>query len=219
MRQKLLLAGTQQFPLNTIVTNGTIPLPDWRERVVFAISIDGPKEYHDQIRGNGKYELTRRNVLAATGRKMYIHTVLNRFSWRHVEEMVADWLKTNVKGIGFSLHTPLPNIEDKDWIPWEERQELVEFLCFLKKKHGSFILQTEKEFECFLPNKSKIVFGDNCLVKKGATICLDTRGTRKLPCVMGNMDCERCGCAVPVRMYNTFYKPHIPTILLSSKII
>lgn len=201
LRKDLVETGINEFDFNWIVTNGTVPLPDWRKKVVFWVSIDGPKEYHDRVRSRNRpssmYERTRTNVLAATTQHICIHTVLNRESWRSTDELLKEWVGMNVIGIRFSLYTPLPNDEDPLWIPWDEQKELVHTLLFLKARYGDFMLQTEDELRLFLPEHSKNIIGEHCLIKKGATLSLDTKGNRKLPCVMGNMDCNRCGCTVP----------------------
>lgn len=214
LRKDLLKRGIQEFDLNWIVTNGTVALPDWRKQVVFAVSIDGPKEYHDRIRSRNRsgsmWERTRKNVLAATAQKVFIHTVLNRESWKSTEELIVEWVDTNVTGVRFSLYTPPSDAEDALWIPWHERKKLVELLLSLKEKYGKFMLQTAKELRLFAPEESWKIVGDNCPLKKGATISLDTSGQQKRPCVMGEMDCNRCGCTIPYVVHAALRERHIP---------
>lgn len=223
LRKDLLVPGIQEFDLNWIVTNGTVPFPDWRERVIFAVSIDGPKAYHDNIRSVNRpgsmWERTRKNVLAAKTQRIFIHTVLNRNSWQNTEELLRDWIDTNVIGIRFSLYTPLPGVNDPLWIPWEDRVSLVKRLLRLKHIYGKFMVQTEAELKLFLPELSKAVVGENCLLKRGATISLDTAGNKKLPCVMGEMDCDRCGCTIPYMTHIVLKKHNVGAMLAATKTV
>lgn len=88
----------------------------------------------------------------------------------------------------------------------------------LKEKYGDFICMTEPEIEALKPENHLKVFGDSCLLKKGGTVSLDSKGGVKRPCVMGpTADCDRCGCTVPPMLYVMAEKGHIPTILNLAK--
>jgi sulfatase maturation enzyme AslB (radical SAM superfamily) len=50
---------------NLVITNGTFPIPEWRENVHFAVSLDGTQEIHDSLRGVGTYDKAKKNILAA----------------------------------------------------------------------------------------------------------------------------------------------------------
>ena len=43
LRKRLIEVGKEYFPINVLITNGTIPLPKW-EDVLFGVSLDGMPE-------------------------------------------------------------------------------------------------------------------------------------------------------------------------------
>ena len=60
--KELIERGRHYFSHNTVVTNGTIPLPDWPD-VNWYISIDGDEAMHEHIRNKkGIYKRAIRNV-------------------------------------------------------------------------------------------------------------------------------------------------------------
>jgi MoaA/NifB/PqqE/SkfB family radical SAM enzyme len=214
LRQSLLRRALALFPLNWIVTNGTRPLPDWGD-VTFWVSLDGTAEHHDQIRvpydphnklpttnRPSMYARTKGNILSAVSRglRVYIHTVLNSENAGCVHELVAEWARSGVRGIAFSFYTPMPGVADPLWIPPDARDRVVDQLLALKRSYGSFIEQTRSELALFRSDQAPSVVGANCLLLQGASVSFDSTGSRKSPCVMGAVDCERCGCAVPYRM-------------------
>ena len=55
LRRRLLAEGVQLFPRNTITTNGTVPLVDFGPDVLYVVSLDGPEDLNDALRGPGTY--------------------------------------------------------------------------------------------------------------------------------------------------------------------
>ena len=54
LRQDVLQEGTKLFPKNNVTTNGTIDLIHL-PRCIYIVSIDGPEEINDAIRGKGSF--------------------------------------------------------------------------------------------------------------------------------------------------------------------
>ena len=55
VRKKLIETGRKYFKHNTVVTNGTMELPDWTD-VTWVISIDGTEEAFAKMRAPGIYQ-------------------------------------------------------------------------------------------------------------------------------------------------------------------
>lgn len=196
LRKSVIEKNKKHFMHNLIVTNGTVPLPDWRD-VYFHVSIDGNEEAHEKMRRQkGLYAQMKKNVsrkdLHVTG-AMCI-TTLNMDT---IEEVLKDWKSTtHLKGIMFDFYTPIEGLNDSLWMGWEKRDAIIRRLMELKKEYGDFIAMDEGVLNLMLSQNSKKVT-DNCLfATKGYS--LTTTGQIKEKCMLGpKADCDRCGCVVP----------------------
>lgn len=214
LKRNLLQSGMKFFDFNWIVTNGTIPLPRWD--CVYVVSIDGTKDYHDSIRGKGMYERSKENVLRSTS-KIYLHTVINSINANTIKDLVREWSETNIIGIKFSFYTPMTNAVDMLYMSDSDRNQVVDKILSLKREYGKFIVMGKREIELMRPQNSYMAVGANCLIMKGATISFDSNGNIKRPCVMGRMDCNRCGCTVPYFTHAIFREKDLETILAMSR--
>ncbi len=105
LRKDIIGRCKTHFLHNLIVTNGTLPLPDWPE-VYFHVSIDGNEAAHEKMRRQqGLYPLMKKNCnradLHVTG-AMCI-TSLNVDT---LEEVVSDWAHTH-------FYTPIQGLDDR----------------------------------------------------------------------------------------------------------
>ncbi len=199
----------QHFLHNLIVTNGTIPFPDWPE-VYFHVSIDGNEEAHERMRRQkGLYQLMKKNCnrpdLQITGAMCV--TSLNVDT---IEEVLEDWsTTTTLKGMMFDFYTPIEGLDDALWIGWERRDQALDQLLELKRtKYDKFIDMPERVLELMKAKNSKKVTDDCIFAGKGYS--LTTTGGIKDKCMLGpKADCDRCGCVVP---YYLHYRVEKPTI-------
>jgi MoaA/NifB/PqqE/SkfB family radical SAM enzyme len=53
LRKDVLQSGVKMFSRNTVTTNGTLPLINLEPKTRWVISLDGPQEINDEIRGKG----------------------------------------------------------------------------------------------------------------------------------------------------------------------
>lgn len=214
LRKEIIEEGRKFFDFNWIVTNGTFPIPDWKD-CSFFVSLDGTKEFNDIIRGKGAYDRVKENIINSNG-KIFLATVLNAKNYVCIEKIVKEWTNTNVKGINFDFYTPLRK-DDKLFIPLNKRDKILDRILELKKDYGDFILLSKEAIELMKSqNYSKIV-GKNCIVRK-SVICLDPLGKIKKPCVMGKVDCSNCGCIIPYWLFAIFDKD-LETIKMMIKLI
>jgi MoaA/NifB/PqqE/SkfB family radical SAM enzyme len=96
------------FRYNTVVTNGTMPLPDWPD-VHWYVSIDGDAEHHERIRDpqgawrrNGKpglYARIKENVARAKHLGITITYVITRDNAHCIEGAVKEWYEAGAKHI------------------------------------------------------------------------------------------------------------------------
>lgn len=209
LRKGIIERCKKHFLHTLIVTNGTIPLPDWQD-VYYHVSIDGDEAAHDEMRRQkGLYRLMKKNVsrqdLHVTGAMCV--TSLNVDS---IEAVLEDWYKTtHLKGMMFDFYTPIQGLDDDLFIGWERRDAVLDQLLELKKKrYGDFIAMPDRVLELMKSHKSKQVT-DNCIfAKKGYS--LTTKGDIKEKCMLGpKADCDRCGCVVPYYLHSRVEKQTI----------
>ena len=209
---------TRLFPLNWVVTNGTFPIPedyDCKDSLTtFVVSLDGKKEYHDNLRGNGVFIKAMKNI-ENTNARVYSHSVITSENRDGMEELVQQLHdQTKLRGVRFSFYTPENCVEDKLWTPLDERDKIVDRLHLLKNKYGGFIWMSNDEIDAFYGKNLLSAFGENCALLRGATYSMDFYGNKKEKCVMGSKtDCYRCGCTVPTMMYSILERRSLSTLL------
>lgn len=191
LRKNLLKKATRIFPFNWIVTNGTLPIPNFAKTTIF-VSIDGDQKTHDQIRGQGVWIKARQNINNSSA-KIIIGCVINNLNKDQLESTIKDWVDTNVLGINFDFHSPTTD-NDPLIITPEEKQEIARELQILKKKYPGFIFLPDRVIE-LLTKESQTVTSDCPL--PGNVISLDSAGKQKKPCIMAGTKCATCGCIIP----------------------
>ncbi|MBN1282195.1 MAG: radical SAM protein [Proteobacteria bacterium] len=199
LRRELIERGKGLFRANRVVTNGTLPLPEWPD-VEFHVSIDGTREQHDYIRGEGCYDRIMKNIRdgRCEGLNIAVACCLNRSNAGSIERILSELREIpHIRHVLFDFMTPVRGVEEGMWITFPERHEIIDRLEALRDTYGSFIGGPPGTFDLMrLENKSSCV-GPNCVFVKNGT-AFDAWGNVKKPCVIGpNADCDRCGCIVP----------------------
>lgn len=206
--------GKKYFASNIIFTNGTFPLPNWKE-VTFGISIDGTQEIHDEIRGKGAYHKTRTNILnASPGLKIYIDCTLHKLNYSVIEDIIKDWKNTPAKGIIFQFASAIKENDPLCLSP-EERDRVLDNLIRLRKKYGSFLAWDTPYVLNLMKSINFREIVTNCpiaITDPRGVISLDSLGKRKKPCILGELDCLKCGCIIPFVM-TAYYKRDLLTSL------
>lgn len=200
LRRSIVERCKKHFMHNLIVTNGTVPLPEWSD-VHFHVSIDGDEAAHERTRRHtGLYAEMKKNVgnrrhLRITG-TMCI-TAHNKDS---VEAVLADW-QPHLRGFMFDFYTPIAGLDDRLCLSWAERDAMVDRLLRLKReRYGDFIAMPERVLELMKSANARRVTDDCIFAARGTS--LDTRGRVKEKCMLGpKADCDRCGCVVPFYLH------------------
>lgn len=208
-RYNVIEKGLKLFPLNTIYTNGTLPIPNVDNAMV-AISIDGPPKIHNYIRGKGVYEKIMNNIkfLPEHIKFVIFSSTINTINAPYIEEMIAELSQVAKSIINIMFFTPLKNYKSISGykyteeqktslgLTFEERDKIIYKVLELKKKYPGKIFNPERTFELML-SKNAGVCTANCNMPK-RTLTLDLKLNRKLPCVLGkDVDCSMCGCVFP----------------------
>ncbi|HEY7954145.1 MAG: radical SAM protein [Polyangia bacterium] len=196
IRKELIERGRKYFRYNTVVTNGTIPLPDWPD-VHFYISIDGDEQTHERIRNKpGIYQRAMRNLAEHPELEVTIAYCITRENVHCIEQAVKDWARAGASRMTFDFYTPIETIEEPLFLPLEERDQALDLLIELKRIYGDFFILPERVFRLMKSETCRQVT-DHCLFSE-RSFAFQPDGTPKEKCMMGpKADCDRCGCVVP----------------------
>ena len=201
LRRELVRQGIRLFPRNTIVTNGTVPLVDFGPTALYVVSLDGPEDLNDAIRGRGIYQKVMRNlsrIPAGFTTPVQVQCVVTKRNQHRLEELVVAVRETQAGWITFSFYVPRANDTSPDvWETNEERAHAVREVMRLKARYPSFVRNSARMLEFMLPPQCTEVTTacpahDNVL-----PLYLDGDHFTTPFCCYGNdVDCTRCGAWV-----------------------
>jgi MoaA/NifB/PqqE/SkfB family radical SAM enzyme len=203
-RKDLIEMGMSYFRHNMIVTNGTIEIPTW-SNCHFKVSVDGIEERHNRLRGAKTYQKIKRTIRSAAerGARIGITTVITRENEGEIEQFVDEWRQEPINmGIIFEFYTYMHGQPEADqlWLPYEERDRVIDRLLVLKSKYPHLIEMTAYALGLYKSDRCRTVT-DHCLAASKMA-SWDVSGNRKEKCILGpKADCDRCGCAVPFWMH------------------
>lgn len=121
-----------------IFTNGTFPL-DIRD-CNYIVTVDGPREVHDSIRG-GTYDAVLANVRGACTKAVFASITFSRANLDHLEAFVHEVTATGLfRGISFNLLTHWPEIVAEHGVIGEARLQLLDRLWALKREGYPIVL-------------------------------------------------------------------------------
>ncbi|MCJ7520607.1 MAG: radical SAM protein [Dehalococcoidia bacterium] len=200
LRPDVLREGTRFFPGNIVTTNGTrdiIDLPN----CTYVISIDGPPEYNDSIRGKGSFAKVM-NTLSRIPEQfeptVMCQCVVTKENEDLLEELVKHLRPTRAEGMTFSFYVP-PK-EDRSELSWrslKRRDKAIREVMRLKQTYPDFIWNKGRSLELMLSENARAVT-DNCPSKKLVLpLYLDGDEFTTPFCCYGNdVDCDLCGAWV-----------------------
>lgn len=203
LRKDLVEKAKKVFSFKEVITNGTLPLPYWKD-VRFAVSVDGTKKYHEAQRGINTYEKIKKNI-DRSEINVNIICIVTKINESCLEEFVEEWSKTKVRSIGFGFYTPiLGKDNEKIWLSFKERDKVIARLIKLKRKYPNFINTSETMLNNFLSENSRAIT-EKCRRDFAPynSMCFNSLMERKFPCVIGELaDCTKCGCGGSLLMEN-----------------
>lgn len=201
LKKKLLTKGVRLFARNTITTNGTVPLPDFGADVHYVVSLDGPEDLNDALRGEGTFQRVTRNLsnLPPDFRStVQVQCVVTRRNQGRLGELVEALRHTRVGWMTFTFFVPRRNDDSGDaWETNEARAAAVHEVLRLKQENPGFIRNSRRSLELMLPPGCDEITA-NCPAQK-AVLPLwlgDGHFTTPYCCYGNDVDCSRCGAWV-----------------------
>lgn len=200
LRPDVLREGAKLFARNHVTTNGTIKLIDL-PNTTYVISIDGPPEINDSIRGAGSFERvmkTLSQVPEKFGPTVMCQCVVTKYNEDSLEELVELLYPSRIQGMTFSFYVPRKNDHSElSWGSLERRDKAVLEAIRLKEKYPDFIWSNRRSLELTLSQNAKRIT-DDCPSKKFVLPnYLDGNEFVQPFCCYGNdVDCDLCGAWV-----------------------
>jgi len=201
LRREVIREGIRLFPRNTIVSNGTIPPVDFGPRALYVVSLDGPEELNDSIRGRGTYRRVVRNlsrIPAGFTTPVQVQCVVTKRNQHRLEEVVAAVRETRAGWITFTFYVPRAHDRSPDvWETNEERAAAVREVMRLKARYPGFVRNSARMLELMLPPDCRRVT-DACPAHDHVLpLYLEGDHFATPFCCYGNdVDCDRCGAWV-----------------------
>jgi Fe-coproporphyrin III synthase len=198
LRKDLVARGCELFPRNHVVTNGTVPLLDLGSDALYVISLDGPEDVNDPVRGAGVYRRVLRTlsrVPEGFATPIQVQCVVTRENQGRLGELVRELRETRVGWVTFSFY--VARAQDTSGLAWatlEDRMVAVREVAQLKDEHPGFVRNRRRALELMAPEQAPAITA-NCLAKR-LLLPLYLEGDRlRTPfCCYGNdVDCASCG--------------------------
>jgi sulfatase maturation enzyme AslB (radical SAM superfamily) len=199
LRKDVLNEGVKLFPQNVIATNGTLPLINLGSSTIWTISIDGPEELNDKIRGKGVFKRVISNLNNLSDDfegDLQCNCAVSKIGEGFYEKLITTLRKeTPIRGITFSFYVPKKK-DDSDfgWKSLKERDTAVKEIMRLKKKYPHFVLNNSKALKLLL-SQTALQITNNCPLKKFILpLYLGVKGFEIPFCCYGNdVNCDLCG--------------------------
>jgi sulfatase maturation enzyme AslB (radical SAM superfamily) len=199
-RPDVLREGSKLFARNTVTTNGTLDLIEL-PNCIYVLSIDGPPDFNDAIRGKGSFEKVMKTLSRVPrnfGPTVMCQCVVTRKNEDMLEDLTNLLKPTRAEGLTFSFYVP-PKIDNSDltWGTLERRDPAVQKVMALKEEYPDFIWNNRLGLELTLSQNAKSVT-DNCPSKK-YVLPLYLQGQEFVSpfCCYGNdVNCDLCGAWV-----------------------
>jgi len=110
-----------------------LPIPDSSTDRIF-VSLDGTKEFHDDIRGKGSFDQLIQNIEHSPYPHISVNMVVNNINWKCVSDVIQLVTEArNIKSISINFHTPHAGVEDL-FLPWDKRRQVLDQVIKFKKE-------------------------------------------------------------------------------------
>ncbi len=183
--------------------------PPWRfGATAFTVSVDGPEDLHDAVRGIGSYQRLQRSLAARDSRSVVAIVVVSRRN-RHKIRETLDGIRQSVDGVLFTFEYPYQNVVTNAL----SRTELVE----TKRE----ILALKSDFNILNPRSRLLADSGSLPCHDWLTTSVDYEGHIKPGCFVQHVEPRRCtdcelGC---FQVISSFYELQVEAWLQFSRLL
>jgi MoaA/NifB/PqqE/SkfB family radical SAM enzyme len=210
IRKDLVMEAAKLFEMPAIVTNATYGIPKLPGGLV-TVSLDGPEEMNDPIRGEGVFQKVKDAVQArdrSDGTTVILQMVLTARNDQGLEPFVEEVKDWPIDGLAFTFYVPQSN--DKTGLAWDdmtERDAVIKRVIAVKEKYPTLIKANVGALELMYSDRCLDYTGENgehCLMLATLPLYMgDGASFERTFCCYGNdVDCSRCGA---YSVFNTSY--------------
>jgi MoaA/NifB/PqqE/SkfB family radical SAM enzyme len=192
-RLGLLRRLVAQFRRNAVATSAMTPLPDDLGAGLL-VSIDGPRESHDQLRGSGAFDVALGNLRPLPSASFVLSVTITGATQDAVDALPRVVEQTRALGVLVGFYTS-PAKDNRFNLSDMQRDQVVDRLLTLREKVPGVVLNTEASL-AMMRSHSAADMSARCIYRRGA-VAFDAEVKRKRPCTFGSQaNCARCGCAL-----------------------
>ncbi|MGD9933385.1 MAG: radical SAM protein [Dehalococcoidia bacterium] len=211
IRKDLVLKAMPLFEHSSIVTNATYGIPSVPGHLV-TVSLDGPEELSDSIRGQGVFQKVKKAVFerdATDGTTVILQMTVTKQNAPGIEEFVETVKDWPVDGVAFTFY--VPTADDHTGLGWDdlrERDEVVRRVIAVKQKYPKVVKSNVGALEMMFSDRSMEATGErgeNCWLRKMLPLYMGEGGNfeRTFCCYGNDVDCTKCGA---YGVFNGHYK-------------
>ena len=202
IRKALVMQAMPLFEHSSIVTNGTYGIPSVPGHLV-TVSLDGPREMNDPIRGEGVFDKVKKAVFERDpddGTTVMLQMTVTRQNADGIEAFVEEVKDWPVTGIAFTFY--VPSVGDQTGLGWDdlrERDEVVDRVIAIKRTYPSRVKTNIGALELMKSDRCREAtgqHGENCGLRKNLLPLYMGEGgnfERTFCCYGNDVDCTRCG--------------------------
>lgn len=211
LRKDLLRRGVGVFSQNLVVTNGTLPLVDLGPDVLYVVSLDGPEQVNDEIRGAGSFRRVMKmldHLPDDFTTPVQVQCTVTTRNQGHLAELAEALRGTRVGWMTFSFVVPAEHdVTGLAWETLEDRMPAVEEVRRVKEQYPGFVRNRTLSLDLMAPDAARDVTA-SCLTKQLLLpLWLDgDRFTTPFCCYGDDVDCTRCGAWVVFEMAARFQR-------------
>jgi len=202
IRKDLVMKAMPLFERSSIVTNGTYGIPSVPGHLV-TVSLDGPEELSDAIRGEGVFQKVKKAVFERPdpngGTILMLQMTVTKQNAPGIEAFVEEVKDWPITGVAFTFYVPTRN--DTTGLGWDdlrERDDVVKRVMAVKRKHPRVVKTNIGALELMLSDRSMEATGENgenCGLRKILPLYMGEGGEfeRTFCCYGNDVDCTKCG--------------------------
>lgn len=192
LKPELLRRAMKLFARNAVATSGALPIPGDLGAGLL-VSIDGPREAHDALRGEGAYDTALVHIHTLPPKSFALNTTLATSNVESIHALPGVLAETGALGILVGFHVGRP--DDPERLTPERRDRAVDELLALHDAHPGVLLNSRRSIELFRSRHNPDI-SKHCIYREQA-IAFDVRFEVKQPCTFAeNASCDACGCPV-----------------------
>ncbi|MHA1698236.1 MAG: radical SAM protein [Promethearchaeota archaeon] len=196
LRLNVIKAAHDYFPQVQTATNGMVRIPsDIQTRGIW-LSIDGPEEVHNKIRGSRNcFQQLKENY--QDDKRVAVSSTISTSNYKYIDDIVKVCLDLNVKGVFFMFYSG--NKDDSLYLTGRKYKIALNGVLKAVRDYPDFVLITEEMIQAY---HSKAFINECPFLGRTPAVASFYADLTRKRCVMGdNVDCKTCSCIVPVGAY------------------